>query len=438
MKGEQIMFNNNDNPALKIEYIFVDALTPYAKNTRKHGKEDVAEIVKSIEKYGFDDPIGIWSDHNIIVEGHGRLIAAKKLGMKEVPCIRLDHLTDKERREYAIMHNKTAELSEWDMVMLTDELTDLDISDFDVTFDGKDVDTLTAKEEAIVEDIPPEIDDAETTSKLGDVYKLGRHRLIVGDSTDPNVILKLMDGRKADMCVTDPPYNVNYQGGTKDKLKIQNDNMLETQFLEFLSNAFKSMEQVMKPGAAFYIWHADSSRNLFEKGMNSAGLYLRQVIIWVKNAFVIGRQDYQWMHEPCLYGWKEGAAHFFVNDRKLSTIIEDPDIDIHSMKKDELVSLLETILSEDVPTDVIHEDKPTRNDIHPTMKPVRLIARQIRNSSRKGEAVLDIFGGSGTTMIACEQLDRDCYMCELDPRYADAIITRWENLTGEKAEKINQ
>ena len=438
MKGEQIMFNNNDNPALKIEYIFVDALTPYAKNTRKHGKEDVAEIVKSIEKYGFDDPIGIWSDHNIIVEGHGRLIAAKKLGMKEVPCIRLDHLTDKERREYAIMHNKTAELSEWDMVMLTDELTDLDISDFDVTFDGKDVDTLTAKEEAIVEDIPPEIDDAETTSKLGDVYKLGRHRLIVGDSTDPNVILKLMDGRKADMCVTDPPYNVNYQGGTKDKLKIQNDNMLETQFLEFLSNAFKSMEQVMKPGAAFYIWHADSSRNLFEKGMNSAGLYLRQVIIWVKNAFVIGRQDYQWMHEPCLYGWKEGAAHFFVNDRKLSTIIEDPDIDIHSMKKDELVSLLETILSEDVPTDVIHEDKPTRNDIHPTMKPVRLIARQIRNSSRKGEAVLDIFGGSGTTMIACEQLDRDCYMCELDPRYADAIITRWENLTGAKAEKINQ
>ena len=174
---------------------------------------------------------------------------------------------------------------------------------------------------------------------------------------------------------------------------------------------------------------------MFDQGIKAAGLDYRQVIIWAKNAFVIGRQDYQWKHESCLYGWKDGAAHYFVNNRKLTTVIEDPEIDFHNMKKDELVKLLEEML-EDVQTDVIHEDKPNRNDIHPTMKPVRLIAQQVRNSSKKGQAVLDIFGGSGTTMIACEQLERDCYMCELDPRYTDAIIARWENLTGEKAEKI--
>lgn len=402
---------------LRIELIPIDSLEKYAKNTRKHGLSDVAQIAKSIQKYGFNDPIGIWSDHNVIVEGHGRLEAAKQLGMTEVPCIRLDHLSDEERREYGIMHNRTAELSEWDDAMLKLELEDLDLDIGDLGLDdilGND----DKKSADVSEDVPPDVSQDEPKSKVGDLYKLGRHRLIVGDSTDPNVIARLMDGRQADLCVTDPPYGVDYASfrtpeeakrkhHRTDMLKIQNDKMSDDDLLQFLTAAFTGLSGVLKPGGAFYIWFPTGYRvKIFVDALHEVGdLMFKQELIWVKSHLVMSFNDYHYQHESCIYGWKDGAPHYFIDDRTQTTLI--------------------------------HEDKPNKSELHPSMKPVGLFARHINNSSRPGESVIDMFGGSGTTMMACEQLGRDCYMCELDPRYADAIITRWETLTGQKAEKID-
>lgn len=241
-----------------------------------------------------------------------------------------------------------------------------------------------------------------------------------------------------DLWLTDPPYNVDYEGDTKDKLKIANDNMSSSAFHSFLLSAFQNAYDVMKPGAAFYVWFASREHINFEKALNEANLQVRQEIIWNKNIHVLGRQDYQWKHEPCLYGWKEGAAHYFIEDRTLTTVHEDEkSIDINKMSKDELKKTLKDILNSGVPSTVINEDKPLRNGEHPTMKPLKLIGRLIRNSSRKGEVVLDTFGGSGSTMMAAEQLGRKCFMVEYDPHYCDVIIARWEKLTGKKAIKIN-
>ena len=258
-----------------------------------------------------------------------------------------------------------------------------------------------------------------------------------GDSTDLNTIKTLMGGEEADLFITDPPYNVNYEGGTG--LKIQNDNMEDAQFQSFLRDAFTTANAVMKPGAAFYIWHADSEGYNFRHACKEVEWNVRQCLIWVKNTFVLGRQDYQWKHEPCLYGWKDGAAHYFIDDRKFSTVIEDEaEIEPQKMKKDELVALLERILTEKISTTVLYEQKPARNAEHPTMKPVRLIARLIKNSSRPNEKVLDLFGGSGSTLIAAQQLNRSCYMCELDEKYCDVIVDRWEKFTGKKAVLIEE
>lgn len=241
-----------------------------------------------------------------------------------------------------------------------------------------------------------------------------------------------------DLWLTDPPYNVAYEGGTKEKLKIANDNMSSSAFHSFLLSAFQNAYDVMKSGAAFYVWFASREHINFERALNDANFQVRQELIWNKNTLVLGRQDYQWKHEPCLYGWKEGAAHYFIEDRTLTTVHEDEkSIDINKMSKDELKKTLKDILNSGVPSTVINEDKPARNGEHPTMKPLKLIGRLIRNSSRKGEVVLDTFGGSGSTMMAAEQLGRKCFMVEYDPHYCDVIIARWEKLTGKKAEKIN-
>lgn len=240
----------------------------------------------------------------------------------------------------------------------------------------------------------------------------------------------------ADLVVTDPPYNVDYQGGTKDKMKIANDNMDDVAFVSFLTDAFNCATMAMKPGAAYYIWHSDSKGWEFRQALQQAGLTLRQTLIWVKNSLVLGRQDYQWRHEPCLYGWKDGAAHYFVDDRSQSTVIEDAGVDYRKLKKDQLLEIVLQLTDISIPNTVLYEDKPAKNDIHPTMKPVRLMARLIRNSSRHGDLVLDLFGGSGSTMMACEQLGRKCYSMEFDPRYCDAIIDRWEKFTGYDAEKL--
>jgi site-specific DNA-methyltransferase (adenine-specific) len=387
---------------LKIEYLPIKALKPYEKNTRKHQKKDVDNIARSIEKYGMCDAIGIWGEQNIIVEGHGRLLACKQLGMTEVPCVRLDHLTDEQRREYAIAHNATAELSEWDLDVLPDELAELDLSDFDFDFGIEDEE----EETEIVEDEAPEVDeDAEPIAKLGDIWQLGRHRLMCGDSTSIDDVEKLMGGQLADMLLTDPPYNVAYEGKTKDHLTIQNDSMDNDSFRQFLRDAFTSADTVMKKGAVFYIWHADSEGYNFRGACFDIGWKVRQCLVWNKNSMVMGRQDYHWKHEPCLYGWKEGASHLWASDRKQTTVID--------------------------------YQRPTKADIHPTMKPVGLFDYQIKNNTKGGDVVLDLFNGSGTTIMACEQNGRVARCMELDPRYVDACVKRWENFTGEKAVLLN-
>lgn len=341
-------------------------------------------------------------------------------------------MTDEERREYGIMHNKTAELSSWDFEMLQEELAELEgLKDFGVDWE------LPAAESVAEEDEYDEPLTANPTSEVGDVYQLGVHKLVCGDSTDSSVINLLMGGKKADLLLTDPPYNVDYTGGTDERLKITNDSLPDAEFRQFLTAAFTAAKTALKPGGAFYIWHADSEGLNFRLACREAGLSVRQALIWNKNSLVLGRQDYQWKHEPCLYGWVDGGAHYFCPDRTNTTVIDETEIDIDKLKKTEMRELLHQLLDTKEPTTVINIDKPTRNDLHPTMKPVKLMAKLISNSSRNGEIVLDTFGGSGSTLIAAEQLGRVCFMTELDPVYVDRIIDRWERFTGKKAVKID-
>lgn len=237
----------------------------------------------------------------------------------------------------------------------------------------------------------------------------------------------------ADMILTDPPYNVAYVGDTKENLSIKNDSMDPEVFREFLFKAFSNADDYLKPGGAFYIWYAGLNAPQFQAACEDTGWKPRQILMWSKSVFNLGRQDYQWKHEPCLYGWKDGAAHHFIENRTLSTILEEMPIDLDGMKKDDMRKLLERILNSDVPTTVIHADKPSRNAEHPTMKPIKLLAQLIRNSSETGDTILDMFGGSGSTLIACEQMGRRCLTMELDPRYADVIVDRWETYTGREA-----
>lgn len=345
--------------------------------------------------------------------------------------VRASQLTEEQKREFIIKDNVA--FGEWDDELLIadfdpDELVDWGLGDLDDEPDDADADEdgYGAEDAA----------NAPTRCNPGDVWLLGRHRLMCGDSTKEADVAKLMGGEQAHLLLTDPPYNVDYQGGTKDKMKIVNDNMDDVAFEGFLTAAFNCAIQAMRPGAAFYVWHADSKGYEFRTALKEVGLTLRETLIWVKNALVLGRQDYQWRHEPCLYGWKDGAAHYFVDDRSQSTVIEDAGVDYRKLKKDELLKLVLQLTDVSIPNTVIYEDKPTKNDIHPTMKPVKLMARLIRNSTRQEQLVLDLFGGSGSTLIACEQINRKCFTMEYDPKYCDAILDRWEKLTGEEAERI--
>lgn len=302
---------------------------------------------------------------------------------------------------------------------------------FEIDFGGIDLSDMNIEGDDYEQELP-----AEPKSKTGEIYRLGRHRLMVGDSTSAADVDKLTDGAIMDLCVTDPPYNVDYTGKSSKALKIENDRMSDEDFYSFLKAFYTQMLRVLKEGGAYYVWHADSSGHVFRDALVDAGGQVKQILIWVKNVLVLGRQDYQWKHEPCIYGWKAGARHYFINDRKQTTVFED-QLDLDKMTKEQMRKMLEEMLADTMPTTVIHEDKPTRSELHPTMKPVRLMSILINNSSKPKENVIDFFGGSGSTLIACEQLDRTCYTMELDPRYADAIIYRWEQFTGEKAERIN-
>lgn len=345
--------------------------------------------------------------------------------------VRADQLTEEQKREFIIKDNVA--FGEWDDETLTedfdpDELLDWGLGDLDDEPEDNDADEDDYGEEDAA--------NAPTRCNPGDVWLLGRHRLMCGDSTKEADVAKLMGEEQAHLLLTDPPYNVDYQGGTKEKMKIANDNMDDVAFVGFLTAAFNCAIQAMRPGAAFYVWHADSKGFEFRTALKEVGLTPRETLIWVKNALVLGKKDYQWRHEPCLYGWKDGAAHYFVDDRSQSTVIEDAGVDYRKLKKDELLKLVLQLTDVSVPNTVIYEDKPTKNDIHPTMKPVKLMARLIKNSTKQEQLVLDLFGGSGSTLIACEQINRKCFTMEYDPKYCDAILDRWEKLTGEDAERI--
>jgi site-specific DNA-methyltransferase (adenine-specific) len=396
--------------AENIEMIGIEKLIPYAKNSRTHSEEQVAQLAGSIKEFGFNNPVLIGPD-DVIIAGHGRVMAARKVGLMEVPCIRLKHLTETQRKAYIIADNRLALNAGWDNELLTIELNDLledgfalDILGFDADELKNLLDPVKPTEGLTDEDAVPEVPE-EPKTKPGDIYRLGKHRLMCGDSTSIDALEKLCDGQLVDMWLTDPFYNVAYEGKTKDALTIKNDSMEDDQFRQFLRDSYTAADMVMKPGAVFYIWHADSEGYNFRGAAKDAGWTVRQCLIWKKSTMVMGRQDYHWKHEPCLYGWKDGAGHLWAADRKQTTILEF--------------------------------DKPSRNGEHPTMKPVGLFEYQMLNNTKGGDIVLDSFGGSGTTLIAAEKNGRIARIMELDPKYCDVIVKRWEDFTGQKAELVN-
>ena len=389
----------------QLETIQIDALIPYARNSRTHSDAQVAQIASSIKEFGFTNPVLIDGGGGIIA-GHGRVLAARKLGMSEVPCIRLEHLIEAQKRAYVIADNRLALNSGWDTEMLKVEFADLQELGFDLELTGFDLDEIKellapVGTEGLTDpdDAPPLPEHPRTVP--GDIWVMGKHRLLCGDSTSMDDLAKLTDGQLVDIWLTDPPYNVAYEGGTKEKLTIKNDSMGDDQFRQFLRDAYTAADTVMKPGAVFYIWHADSEGYNFRGAAKDAGWTVRQCLIWKKSSMVLGRQDYQWKHEPCLYGWKDGAGHLWAADRKQTTILEF--------------------------------DKPARNGEHPTMKPVALFEYQLLNNTKGGDQVLDSFGGSGTTLIAAEKNGRVARIMELDPKYCDVIVKRWQDFTGKIA-----
>lgn len=382
---------------MEIRSVKIKEIKPYDRNAKKHDDIQINNVAESIRQFGFVQPIVIDSN-GVIVIGHCRFEAAKRLKYAEVPCIMVDDLTPEQVDALRIVDNKTNE-SPWDIDLLAEELQDLDLSMFDFAWDLMEE---TAEATEITEDEAPEVDKInDPISKFGQIWKLGRHRLMCGDSTSEENVKALLGGAKADLLLTDPPYGVDYTGKTKDALKIQNDAKTDEEMIEFLSSAFRSADAVMKPGAVFYIWYAGTKERAFDKACQLTGWEVRQILIWAKNTMVIGRQDYQWRHEPCIYGWKGGAGHLWASDRKQTTILEF--------------------------------DRPTANKEHPTMKPIALFDYQIQNNTKGGDIVLDLFGGSGTTIMACEQNGRNACVMEYDPKCVDVIIKRWENFTGEKA-----
>lgn len=414
---------------MQIELINIDEIILYENNAKLHPEEQIEQIKKSILEFGNNDPIAI-DKNNVIIEGHGRLLALKELGYKEVEVIKLGHLTEEQRKAYTLIHNKLTMNTDFDIEILESELAAINIIDmsdfdFDLSIESEEI---TIEDDYDVEEKLEQIE--EPKSKPGDIYQLGEHRLMCGDSTSLEDVKKLMNEEKADLLLTDPPYNVNISNS--DGMTIENDNMSDDNFKQFLNAAFENASASLKKGGAFYIWHGDSETVNFRNACEDNELSVRQCLIWVKNGFNFGRQDYKWKHEPCLYGWKDGAGHYFIDEYNNPTVIED-NLNIDLLKKEELKKLVEELLSDKVPTTIIHEDKPLKNDKHPTMKPINLLSFQIKNSSKKEEIVLDLFGGSGSTLISCEQLNRKCYMMEYDPKYVDVIIDRWETLTSKKA-----
>ncbi len=370
----------------------------------------------------------------VVIAGNMRLRAAQELKLKEMPCKVLPADTPVEKlKAYTIKDNASFgendwELlaNEWDAGFLEDCGIDLPVDFGASTGDEVEDDKYEA----------PDTDLIKTDITLGDFFEIGPHRLLCGDARNNEDAKKLFDAYKADLVLTDPPYNVDYTGKTKDALKIQNDKKSRSGFYEFLLAFYKNIYDFSKEGASWYIWHAETEGYNFRKAFIDAGLDIKACLIWVKNSMVMGRQDYQWKHEPCLYGWKPGKAHYFIDDRTQTTVIDDK-LNLKKLSKDEMYKLLTEIFSEKIPTTVIYHDRPTRNDVHPTMKPVTLMGYLIKNSSRQLEIVADPFVGSGSTMVAAHQLQRYCFAIELDPRYCAVTIDRMAKFAPELPMKRN-
>jgi len=381
---------------MEVKLCRIDEIRPYEKNPRINDGA-VEAVVRSIREFGFRQPIVVDAD-GVIIAGHTRWKAAKLLGLEQIPVHVAEDLSPEQIKAYRIADNKTGEIAEWNFELLPLELKDLQDMNFDLSllgFDSEELDKLLNGEEAVADGMtdPDEVPETPEVpvSKRGEIYQLGQHRLMCGDSTKAEDIQTLMGGQSADLLLTDPPYNVNYEGGTG--MTIQNDDMGDAEFFKFLTMAFSNAVEVMKPGVSFYIFHADSEGYNFRGACRSASLQIRQCLIWKKNSLVLGRQDYQWIHEPCLYGWKDGAAHNWYSDRSQTTVLE--------------------------------YDRPKKSELHPTTKPVEMLIYLIKNSSQRGEIIIDFFGGSGSTLIAAEQTGRKAYLMELDEKYCDVIRKRW-------------
>jgi len=391
----------------RFEKVDIDRLVPYARNARTHSKEQILQLRSSLREFGFVNPIIVDKDLNIIA-GHGRVLAAKAEGMSEVPCVFAEHLTDTQKRAYILADNRLALNAGWDEELLALEFGELKDVGFDLELTGfglDEIEKLFAAESGDVQD-----DDFDLTAALeeaafvlpGDVWTLGRHRFICGDATDADTVKKLMDGRKANLVLTDPPYNVNFEGSSG--LKIKNDRMKAEPFYNFLLSAFHNLADSLESGGSAYVFHADTEGENFRRAFREAGFHLSGTCIWVKDSFVMGRSPYQWQHEPILYGWLKTGTHKWYAGRSEATIW--------------------------------NFTKPKRNSDHPTSKPLDLLAYPIKNSSQANGIVLDTFGGSGSTLIACEQADRICHMLELDEKYASLILRRYAGLKQNGGEDI--
>ncbi len=383
----------------EMQIVPITKLVPYVNNARTHSPEQINKLRSSLREFGFINPVIIDRDFGVIA-GHGRILAAKEEGITEVPCVFADHLTEAQKKAYIIADNRMAMDAGWDEELLRVEIEALQSEAFDLSltgFDEKELSDLFKDDTDVQEDdfdVDAELE-KPTFSKSGDVWTLGRHRLVCGDSTKAETFETLMQGRKANLVVTDPPYNVNYEGTAG---KIKNDNLADEKFYQFLFDAFSNIEKVMADDASIYVFHADTEGLNFRKAFSDAGFYLSGCCIWKKPSLVLGRSPYQWQHEPCLYGWKKSGKHQWYADRKQTTIWEF--------------------------------EKTKKNTDHPTMKPIPLLAYPIQNSSMSNTLILDPFGGSGSTLIACEQTDRSCYTIELDEKYCDVIVKRYIEQVG--------
>lgn len=436
----------------------ITELKPAEYNPRKALTPEDAEwqkIKNSIDKFGYVDPIIVNKDGTII-GGHQRYNVLTALGYDEIDVVVLD-LSKDDEKALNIAMNKIS--GEWDELKLKDLLLELDLGDYDISLTGFDNNDL----EGLVElfEVEPEVtednydaaqayDDSVKNGpviKQGEVWQLGRHRLMCGNSTDMSDVKKLLGGEMLDLVITDPPYNVNYEEkaealneyrpNNNGAMKIENDLMGNDEFYSFLFKVYSNMYEYMRAGAAIYVFHADSEGLNFRKAFVDAGFKLSECLIWEKNNFVLGRCDYHWRHEPILYGWKEGAAHYFINDRTQDTILLEDDVDFEAMKKQDLIQYIKDMQNKyHDQTSVIYEKKPMSSSLHPTMKPLELVGKLMKNSSKKDWIVGDFFGGSGSTLMAAEQLGRTAYVMELDEHYASVIVDRWEEYTGKKAIRL--